>query len=498
MILFKVNHYVGAMPGGKQRQANLAILLDRAKEFQKISFKGLFNFINFVEKLKSSSNDLGVAKILGENDNVVRIMSIHKSKGLEFPAVIIAGMGKQFNLRDCSEAIVFHKDLGFGPKYVNAALRTYSDTIAKTAIKNKVKMENLAEEMRILYVACTRAKDKLIMVGSARDLAGTAEKWTNVISPYTLGKGQNYLDWVCPVLMRHKDARALRELAEVTWEVGNIMEDDSKWIVEVIDRSHINLEEGKKKINNQFKNLLQNYKFHTTPQNKEFIANRLDWRYEHEFATKIPSKVSVSEIKNLQGKDLESMATRSFPALVKRPGFMEGKKKFTGAEIGTITHFVLRHLSLTKVNSLEEIEKQLKEMVAKELLKAEEVAAVDVEKLFKFFTSNLGKRILSAEKVYREVPFILVRKACEIIEGLDDCHEELLIQGVIDLYFIEGDELVLVDYKTDHISSDNRDEVIAKYQVQVELYKEALEKIKGRRVKESYLFLLDADEAVKV
>ena len=165
--------YVGAMPNGKQRQANLKILFQRAKQFEKTSFKGLFNFINFINKIRNSSGDMGSAKILGEYEDVVRIMSIHKSKGLEFPVVFTSGVGKQFNLMDLNKQILYHDEIGFGPEYVDLEKRNSYSTLAKEAIKKKILFESLSEEMRILYVAVTRAKEKLIITGAVKNAEKT-------------------------------------------------------------------------------------------------------------------------------------------------------------------------------------------------------------------------------------------------------------------------------------------------------------------------------------
>jgi ATP-dependent helicase/nuclease subunit A len=491
-------YYVGAMPGGEQRQANLRVMLDRAKQFEASSIKGLFNFIKFIDKLKTSSGDLGTAKILGENDNVVRIMSIHKSKGLEFPVVIVAGMGKQFNLSDTNAPVLFHKDLGIGPRYVDIALRGYTDTIAKKAMRDKIKIENLSEEMRILYVAVTRPKDTLILVGSVRGLSKSAEKWAKPISPFNLAKGKNLFDWVCPVIMRHKGGEKLRELAEVNWDEDVLIPDDSKWVVEVVDRTHISKEETiKGEIRKGLEALLREFKPRTSSAAAETLLYRLDWEYPHKDAVRIPSKLSVTQIKQLKAKGIQQVGI-NIPPLAARPKFREGKKGFTGIEKGSITHFVLQHLDFGRVGSVDEIKVQIFEMVEKELLKAEETEVVDVEGLLNFFRSDLGKRAISAPKVYREAPFNLVKKAREVISGIENCEEELLVQGVIDLYFEEQDGFVLVDYKTDYVSGENRDEIIKKYEVQVRLYQEALERIQCKKVKECFIYLLDSGEAIRL
>lgn len=490
--------YVGAMPGGVQRQANLRVLIDRARQFQKTSMKGLFHFIKFVDKLKSSSGDMGTAKTLGENEDVVRIMSIHKSKGLEFPVVIVAGMGKQFNLRDTHAPVLFHKDLGIGPQYVDPELRRYGDTIAKIAMTNRIKLESLSEEMRILYVAFTRAKEKLILIGSVRDIEKAAKKWTHPVTPFHLSKARSYLDWLGPVVMRHRDGEKLREWADVHWTEDMFFDDASKWNIKRFEKTDVNIEEMEKKITKlAFLQYLKNFEQMISKEDGQWVEERLNWQYSYPIAPKIPSKLSVTEIKRISAKELNPM-NMNIPALVKRPKFMEGEKHFSGMEKGIIIHFAMQHLDIGNVDTKEAIELQIENMVAVELLKQEEADVVDVGKILKFFQSPIGQRILKAPKVFREVPFNFVKKACEAIPGLEDCEESLLIQGVIDCYFEEEDGLVLVDYKTDYVGFESKEEIVDKYRLQIQLYKEALEKITKKAVRESYLYLFYLDEEVKL
>jgi ATP-dependent helicase/nuclease subunit A len=490
-------YFISAMPGGNQRRANLDILLDRAKQFQNTSMKGIFNFIKFVDKLKSSSGDMGTAKIMGENDNVVKIMSIHKSKGLEFPVVIVAGMGKQFNLKDTTTPVLFHKDLGMGPKYVNLSLRCWSDTIARTAMKTKIKLECLSEEMRILYVACTRAKNKLILIGSLRDVKKLAKKWSKNLGLLSIENGRNFLDWICPVLIFHKDGYKLRELADLSCEKDFFAEDNSKWDINIVNFSEINLNKSKKEDEVEFRKFLTNSNFDNKSNDFKIIADKLDWKYKYEDAVKIPSKMSVTQIKKLKFSDLDKINTE-IPSLIKRPNFLERKKSFSGAEKGTITHFVMQHLKYDMVSNSNEIKEQIQKMILQELLKEEEADAVDIDKILSFFNSKLGKRCLNSEKAYRETPFNLVCKTNDVIEGTSDCFENLLVQGVIDLFFEENNELVLVDYKTDYISENTKEGILDKYKIQLAYYKKALENIKRKKVKEIYIFLFDVGEEIKI
>lgn len=491
-------YYVGSMPGGIQRQANLRILIDRANQFQETSIRGLFNFIRFIDKLKKRNEDMGTAKTLGENDNVVRIMSIHKSKGLEFPIVMIPQMGKPFNLSDVNASILFHKDLGIGPRYVDPEWRQYTDTIARIAMKNRIRMESLSEEMRILYVALTRAKDKLILMGSIKSLKNAGKQWIRPINAFNLLRGKNYLDWIGPVLIRHPDGSALRKWTEVEERAIKLLEDPSKWTIKRIYKNGIQAEERERRINKlAFQQYLKNFRLTVPAQEASLVEDRLNWQYTYEAATKIPSKLSVTEIMRLSAKELEGVGV-TIPALIKRPKFVEEKKQFTGLEKGIIIHFVMQHLNFNAINDIEAIKAQVQTMIGKELLKPEEATAVDAYKILKFFQTQIGQRILQAEKVYREMPFVYVKQACDIIPDLEDCSEKLLIQGVIDCFFEEEDGLILVDYKTNYVDIESKEEIIRQYSIQMELYKEALTHITGKNVKERYLYLFHLDEEVKL
>ncbi|MFZ5969584.1 MAG: helicase-exonuclease AddAB subunit AddA [Bacillota bacterium] len=490
--------YIGAMPGGHQRQANIRILFDRARQFQKTAVKGLFHFIKFIDKLKNSSGDMGTAKTLGENDDVVRLMSIHKSKGLEFPVVFAAGMGKQFNLMDTNEKILLHKDLGIGPQYVDPEMRQYHDTLPKTIMKNKIKIECLSEEMRILYVALTRPKDKLILTGAVRDVEKHIAKWAKPLSTFNLSKGKTYFDWIGPSLLRHRDGDVLRQAGKVLWSSDELWEDASPWRIHLLKKSDILSEQGEslqeqRNIEAKFQRL------HATEEGPwaDLVNERLNWQYPYPMTAKIPSKLSVTEIKQIMVKEITPMGM-NIPSLIRMPQFLDKDKKFSGVEKGTIIHFVMQHVDLKRVYTASEIQEQLEEMVKKELLHAEEAEIVNVKKILCFFQSPIGKRILQAQKVYREKAFNFIKKAEEVIPDLVNCEEELLIQGVIDCYFEEEDEFILVDYKTDYIPYDKKAEIVNNYSIQIRLYREALEKITGRKVKESYLYLFYLDEEVKL
>lgn len=491
-------YFVGSMPGGKQRQANLRILVDRASQFEKTSINGLFNFIRFIDKLMKSSGDMGTAKIIGENENVVRIMSIHKSKGLEFPVVICAGLGKKFNLMDTREDILLHKDLGIGPKFIDLDKRIYIETLPLTAMKEKMKLESLSEEMRVLYVALTRAVDKLILLGSVKNINNRSLKWCDGTNLYNLTKSNCYLDWIMSAISEHKDGLLIHQLAGLETDENTLDNHISKWKINIIDRSNILMEKSDELIKRkEILKKLKDFRLERASEYRDVIDLRFNWKYKQAEAVEIPSKLSVTDIKNLSFKDIKD-AVMKIPSLIKKPRFLESKKGFTKAEKGTIMHFIMQHLPFNAGINEQYIKQQIDDMTKRELLTEEEAKVIDISKILNFFKSGIGQRIIAAEKLYKEVPFVLRKKAKEVIKDVSSCDEELLIQGVIDCYFEEENELVLVDYKTDFVYNDYLENIIKKYKVQIELYKEALEKITGKKVKESYLYLFELDKEVRV
>lgn len=489
-------HYVGAMPGGQQRQGNLRVFLDRASQFQNTSIKGLFNFIAFIEKLQISRGDMGAAKILSENDNVVRLMSIHKSKGLEFPIVIVAGLGKQFNLRDVSNRLLIHKDLGLGPDFVDYQLRTVRDTIAKLAMKERIKLESLSEEMRILYVALTRPKDKLILVGSVRDIEKNCDRWRRGLSLYGRATSKSPMDWICSTLLIHPNGQSLRQLSS-KGDTVKVVEEQSQWLIYLHNRRDITIEKKNSQVEKQLLHCsLGDFKKEGDSIHHAEILKRLDWAYPFTDSVKVPSKLSVTDIKKLDQNKGDGLGYK-IPPLIKTPKFIEDTGALTAAEKGTILHFVLQHLNLKEALTNENIINQIQEMVRRELLTETEGKSVIVERLVKFFVSPIGKRLLNAEEIYREVPFNLRRKANDFMPDVNS-HEDLLIQGVIDCYFIENGNAILLDYKSDRIPEGMEEAVASNYKEQLLLYKEAIEKICGIPVKESYLYLFDIDKAVEL
>ncbi|MGH4139672.1 helicase-exonuclease AddAB subunit AddA [Clostridium sp.] len=507
--------YIGAMPGGMQRQANLRVLFQRAKQYEETSYKGLFNFINFINKLKVSSGDMGSAKTLGENENVVRIMSIHKSKGLEFPVVFLSGTGKNFNLMDINKSILFHHELGYGPDYVDPIRRISYPTVLKQALRKKIKIESLSEEMRVLYVAFTRAKEKLIITGSMKNIekniarmSSSLEESTEKLGEYEILKAKSYLDWIVPSVIRHEDGKKLRELIGIEDDNVNLLHHPSSWQVRFWNRDDIvkSQEIEEETLVSTEEKLLNLQEKITDDQNVEEIDKRLGFKYKYEMSTKMPTVLTVTELKRKFNVELTQgdSETMYMPKLISKPKFLEKTKGLTPAEKGTAMHAVVQRLDLSKVENKDEIDAQIQIYVEKLLLSDEEGKAVRAAKIVKLFKTELGQRMVKAyglNNLKREVPFHMEISSSEIYKNLPiDIYgeEKIMLQGIIDCYFEEDGEITLVDYKTDSVKNGEVSALVEKYRSQLDYYARALETTLQKKVKERYLYLFSIDEAVKV
>ncbi|MBP5427621.1 MAG: helicase-exonuclease AddAB subunit AddA [Clostridiales bacterium] len=494
----KTGYYVmvGAMPMGEQKQANLRMLFEKARQFEETSYKGLFNFINFIDKLRNSSSDFGSAKILGENDNVVRIMSIHKSKGLEFPIVFLSGCGKKVNLMDTTKNVIFHSKLGFGPDVVDIKRRISWASALKIAIGEKIKQETLSEEMRILYVAVTRAREKLIITGSVRDLDKKLNKWRDVanayrdkISSYDVYRGRTFLDWMCPVVLKHKNSSDFFEDVPVGFEFPtNCVDDESCFRVFLVNKSDIKDEVKKVQQDNElFEQAL--YDIEVSDEITFIppdILQSLNWEYQYKGLESIPAKVSVTQLKKNFASDDE--------VVVNKPKFLEQQNKLEATSIGTALHFVMQHINFCN----QDINGQIESMVTRGLLTKDEASSVDTRKIKRFIESKLGQRIKASNKINREEPFFLKIPCSEVFDVSDSEDEYVVLQGVIDCYFEEEGYLVLLDYKTDFVR-DKSDicRIKERYKTQIMKYKEVLEKLTGKEVRYQYIYLFSNDSVIK-
>lgn len=477
-------NYVNLMPNGALRVSNLRMLFERAKQYEEASFKGLYNFINFIDKIKFNQEDLKAAKIIGENENVVRIMTIHKSKGLEFPVVILAGVGKQFNFRDLNGKILLDQDLGMGPQYIDSDRYIEFKTLAKKALAIKEKNEAISEEMRILYVALTRAKEKLIIVGRQKDVnKKMSEKQKlleiystiddNKINPYLLQKYKTYLDWLELIYLKEGVANTknlftvnINKREKTSVKIENEVEDISK---KIIAESNKNNDE----------------------QEKEKIKEILNWQYKHQSIEGIPTKTSVSKLKEKREQEVQ---------IAQEPKFIneEAKTKLTGAQKGTLIHLCLQKMKETEEYNLEKITELIEELKDKEIITEIEVQNIDKEKLLEYTNSQLWTELKQAKEIHKEHPFYINIKASRIYNQINkEDDENILVQGVIDLFFIDKDDkLILVDYKTDYVQHEN--ELVEKYKGQLDLYKEALEQSLDKKVDKMCIYSVYLNKLIEI
>ncbi|TCT14337.1 DNA helicase/exodeoxyribonuclease V subunit A [Natranaerovirga pectinivora] len=505
--------YVSIMPSGKQRQANLDMLIEKASQFEKSSYKGLFNFIRLIDKLEKYQVDFGEASILGENEDLVRIMSIHKSKGLEFPVVFVSGLGKQFNKQDINQTINIHSELGLGPDYVNHKLRYKKPTIAKKAIQKKLELENLSEELRVLYVALTRAREKLILTGtvsSRSNLEKRLEKWTTVYNhsevklPYNIIAGaNNYLDWIVPSLVRHKSGVKLLE------RVGKYSNPSSQLYNEGID-FHIQLfsledllikdvlEDIEK--SNLKNKLLEGNLDDSNDELRNEVEERLSWEYRYKDEVNVHVKMTVSEIKK-HSMDYEDEIPLMFKEEVIeiKPKFIEEVSQLTPTEKGTLMHKIMEQIPLGAMSDYKEIEKELQSLEERGFISDKERKTIFIKDILAFSNTELYKRMLKSDKdnkLFKEKQFVLGIKANELGEKYKS-DELVLIQGVIDCFFEEEDDIILVDYKTDYIKEGQEDILIKRYTEQLNYYEKAIEQITGKKVRERMIYSFGLNKDIK-
>ena len=494
-------NFVTLLPNGGLRQANLKILFERAKQYESASFKGLFNFINFIDKLHSNSADLSSAKLIGENENVIRIMSIHKSKGLEFPVVFLSCMGKQFNLQDLNDNIILHQDLGFGPKYINPDKKIEYTTLAKEAIKLKAKVETLSEEMRVLYVALTRAKEKLIITGVSKDLEKSFREKESLIQMYKTNKKE-----INPVLL--KKYKSYLDWIELVY-FNNIEKIDKFMKLNIIKKSDLlkdlnNTEEvsdGEENIVTKLNKMAKNVQSTGVGE----LSKTLKWKYIYLDSSVIPTKTSVTKLKEAENEqnepiisieELEGQTDESQFA-VARPQFLNEVTEITGAQKGTLMHLCFQKLDEHKQYTKQMLQELVNDMVRRKLITELEGKAVNIYKLYSFTQSELFKQLQNAKKVYKEQPFYISLTADEVYgNGIND---NILVQGIIDLYFInQSGEVVLVDYKTDYVEKGKENELIQKYSKQLEIYKKALEQALGKCVDKCYIYSVYLEKMLEI
>lgn len=533
-------HYVAAMPAGSRRTANLNMLLEKAAAYEKTSYKGLFHFVRYIDELQKYDVDFGEADMVGENEDVVRIMSIHKSKGLEFPIVIVSGMGKNFNKQDTRSKMVLHPELGIGLDYMDGKKRIKSPTIAKKAIAKQIELENLGEELRVLYVALTRAKEKLILTGTLKDAAEKVEFYRQQanlskaadrpLSYLTREGASGYLDWILPAVLSYGDKYPVRIVGAaelVLDEVENQLEQNED-LTERIEE----IEAADTQLVGQLK-------------------QRFSQRYPYQTDILRKNKYSVSELKHRAMREkFEAEQEETIPAFLEEPVtptiplFIQRQEKITpdqnvsgqgvqvnrGALRGTAVHRVMECYDFTSEKSVQE---QMDAMEKEEKITADMRTLVKERIVADFVSSETGKRMALAQRMgalYREKPFVMgfteeelenygFGAGAQMIENEvqtenaqqeivlenvsreNHMHEEdlTLIQGIIDVFWIEDDGITVLDYKTDRV--DTAQELIDRYATQLKLYADALERVFATRklkVKEILIYSFRLEKLISI
>ena len=497
-------NYVAALPGGEQRKANVEMLLERSAAFEKTSYYGLFHFIRYMEQLEKYDVDYGEANILDENADVVRIMSIHKSKGLEFPICIVSGLAKRFNMMDTSGKMIADVDMGIGADFVDTTHRLQTKTLRKNAIAEKMRLDNLGEELRVLYVALTRAKEKLIMTGMVDKL----ENKLNALVPMRMstqpqlfysdltGAGR-FLDFVLPALARHPSFDHIWEAYgydKITSETS-LYSKDAQILVRIVGDEELAAAEIKEQIqaeNMRRKLYLMEKQLPVDEGLMTYMSEVFGYTYEHENLKDLYTKTTVSELKKSGQQEETDFSFRLYEeeqVIPYIPKFMQKEEALGGAGRGSAFHKVMELIDFSSLlEKRADIGKQIEKMTESGFLSKEYAGAVSVSSIEAFLHTDLAERMCHAAQngqLHKEQPFVLGIPSNELSESFPE-EELVLIQGIIDVYFEEEDGLVVADYKTDKV--ERPDELVKKYEKQLDYYARALEQMTGKRVKEKIIY----------
>ena len=496
--------FVGAMPGGDVRQANLKALYDRARQYEEAGFRGLFRYLQLMDKMKEDGLDLAPAKVVSEKEDVVRIMSIHKSKGLEFPVVFVADMGKAFNRRDTQDQILFHNRLGIGLKQYDPEWRMSYPTLIWSGIAAQLRWEGTAEEERILYVAMTRARDQLILTGHSSHIDHDWQRWTSRLNP---AQAKSYFDWVMPAALAPFGAKADADYARpgAAWQ-------DAVWQVRIARAVPAGtVEEGAYDGEPRLE-ALRRGDLTGTPV-PSWLDEQLSWQYAYPQAVRTAAKFSVSEVKRryqeLHSDELQDEAALSVPAaaviptapgeddaFAALPPWLAGEEAaVSGAQRGTALHKALQYITPAADQTTATLRREIDAFVRQGLLSREEAKLVYVPVLAAFCQSDIGRRMAESPELHREYPFTVLLAGGDPLPETET-GEQILIQGVIDCLFREDDAWILVDYKSDRL--ETADAFRSRYAVQLALYKRAVEQITHRPVEETYIYSLHLQQEIRL
>ena len=481
----------GAMHRGAERKENLLAFLELSEDFARAGRQGLFDFVRTLREQLASGE--AAAMQTTHASSGVRIMSIHKSKGLEFPVVILSDLARRFSNMDFQSSVLVHPQLGLGPVCVDARRHIQYPTIARQALERTLRREAKAEELRVLYVAMTRAKEKLVMVHTQANAGGRVADLMALsdcpVLPEAVDSGKCMGDWIMLPLLQRSEAGALRAFAGQNSE-GRFFTEETPWTVCVHDGL-------------QFAAPVQQSDAaaeERAPQREELPADfaALSYRYPYAEQTAFPAKLTATQLKG-RAIDEEISENTTLPPRLRnlcKPKFLAGKTALTGAERGTALHLVMQDLDFFCEPDERSVRAQIEAMRAQRKLTDEQANAVDVHAIVRFLRSDLAVRIRKSEQVEREYRFSLLRPVRDFSSL--DADDSVLLQGVVDCFFEEDGELVVVDFKTDHVSRAQLDERAEHYRPQLEAYSMALTRVMGKKVKEKVLYFFSAGEEVRL
>lgn len=474
--------YAGTLPQGDRRQANITQLAGLGRKYA----GGLYDFIRDFGALASAVR----GKPSGQASGAVTIMSVHKSKGLEFPIVVLANTGKPMNLMDAGESMLVHGELGLGPRYFNAAKRTRADTLARAAIAERIRQDTLSEEMRMLYVAVTRARERLIIVGTLSDLEKKVNRWALPLSPAGLSsRTRCWADWLGAMAVRVKGSATV--FAQYGLDVEPLPDSPEGWSIAVITGDGIKaLRPIVADRAEAMQELIADAEAACIPDD---LISALQWQYPWGDVAALPSKVSATSLldgsRNWRGPI-------PAPEIRRMPRFLEEHRAFSATDLGTFVHTALQLLDINI--DIAEIPASVLALEQRGLLPEGAAAAINMGWIERYYRSDLVMRMCRSADVQRELPFNLAVPAHVVFPG-ETGDEEILVQGIIDCCFLEDGMWVLLDYKTNRVDGRNTAESIAAhYKPQLQTYRTALEEITGIGVKEAYLYLLSVGEEVKI
>ena len=481
----------GAMHRGAERKDNLLAFLELSEDFARAGRQGLFDFVRTLREQLASGE--AAAMQTTHASSGVRIMSIHKSKGLEFPVVILSDLARRFSNMDFQSSVLVHPQLGLGPVCVDARRHIQYPTIARQALERTLRREAKAEELRVLYVAMTRAKEKLIMVHTQANAGGRVADLMALsdcpVLPEAVDSGKCMGDWIMLPLLQRSEAGALRAFAGQNSE-GRFFAEETPWTVCVHDGLQFAAPAQQSDAAEEER----------APQREDLPADfaALSYRYPYAEQTAFPAKLTATQLKG-RAIDEEISENTTLPPRLRnlcKPKFLAGKMALTGAERGTALHLVMQDLDFFCEPNEQSVREQIEKLRAQRKLTDEQANAVDVHAIVRFLRSDLAARIRKSEQVEREYRFSLLRPVRDFSSL--DADDSVLLQGVVDCFFEEDGELVVVDFKTDHVSRAQLDERAEHYRPQLEAYSMALTRVMGKKVKEKVLYFFSAGEEVRL